>query len=65
MFTKKNINVGSQIYPNCHLIKKYKSFEGKSENIRDLSEKIIVLPTHKKVDQKYTDQLIYEIKKNY
>ncbi len=61
----KNINVGSQMYPNCSLMNKYSSFKGKTTNVSNLCEKILLLPTHSKLTDDYVNNLIYEIKKNY
>lgn len=61
----KNVNIGSQMYPNCSLISKYSSFNGKTSNMKNLCDKILILPTHSKLTDDYVKNLIYEIKKNY
>ena len=61
----KNLNVGSQMYPNCSLYDKYSSFNGRSSNLNNLTEKNLILPTHSKLTNEYVQSLIYEIKKNY
>ena len=61
----KNLNVGSQMYPNCSLYDKYSSFNGRSSNLNNLTEKNLILPTHSKLTNEYVQNLIYEVKKNY
>ena len=62
---RKNLYTGTIFYPNCHTLSKYSSLEGKSQNIRKLNEKILILPTNNRVNKKYIEKLTNEIKKNY
>ena len=61
----KNLNVGSQMYPNCSLLNKYSLFNGKTANLNNLVDKMLILPTHSKLNNEYVQNLIHEIKKNY
>ena len=43
----------------------FSNIEGSSKNVDDLVDKILVLPTHQKVNNLYAKKLINEIKNNY
>ena len=62
---QKNFPCGKIFYKNCHRISEFSNIEGSSKNVDDLVDKILVLPTHQKVNNLYAKKLINEIKNNY
>lgn len=57
---KKNFDVGKVFYENCAKHFKNKSYS-RTKNINDLTRKIIILPTHYKVNKDYAVKLSQEI----
>ena len=60
-----NYDVGKTFYENCHLLERFSKFEGVSENITDLSSKVLILPTHYLISENYAESLSHAIQKNY
>lgn len=61
----KNYSCGKLFYKNCHKLQEFNHIDGNSENINDLNDKILILPTHQNINEDYADNLINQIKKNY
>ena len=60
-----NYDVGKTFYENCHLLERFSKFEGVSEKNTDLSNKILILPTHYLISENYAEALSHAIIKNY
>ena len=60
-----NYDVGKIFYENCHLLERFSKFEGVSDNITDLSNKILILPTHYLISENYAKSLSHAIIKDY
>lgn len=61
----KNLLCGKLFYQNCHILPEFSNIEGYSENINDLKNKILILPTHQNTNDEYVYNLINQIKKDY
>lgn len=61
----KNLLCGKLFYQNCHILPEFSNIEGYSENINDLKNKILILPTHQNTKDEHVNNLINQIKKNY
>lgn len=61
----KNYSCGKLFYKNCHKLPEFSNIDGITENINDLNEKILILPTHQRIKDDYAERLINQIKINY
>jgi hypothetical protein len=53
------------MYQNSHKFRNYSQFEGYSDEVNDLIENSIVLPTHYLITEKYAEQFSQAILSNY
>ncbi len=62
---KKGFDTGFSMYQNSHKFISYSQFEGYSDEVENLIENSIVLPTHYLITEKYAEQLSQAILSNY
>ena len=62
---ENNFDIGTFFYPNCHKISNFKKIKGFTRNAEDIKNRIILLPTHNRVDSKYAYGLGRYLKKIY
>ena len=62
---KQDYHVGKLFYENCHKLKRFNKMEGNSDNVTDLMNKLIVLPTHYLIKEQYASELSEIINNNY
>jgi dTDP-4-amino-4,6-dideoxygalactose transaminase len=62
---KEGFDTGYSMYQNCHKFFAYKKFEGYSNEVENLIENSIVLPTHYLITKNYAEKLSNSILSNY
>lgn len=60
-----NFDVGKFFYNNCAKILNFKNIAGSSKNLDSLIKRLIILPTHPKITEKYAELLSKNILKLY
>jgi dTDP-4-amino-4,6-dideoxygalactose transaminase len=60
-----NFDVGKFFYNNCAKISNFKNIDGSTKNLDSLIKRLIILPTHPRITEKYAELLSKNILKLY